>query len=269
MNTWQSTVGLFAGFFSILCFIPYIITTIRGKTKPSRVTWWIWFVLSMIVSFNQYTAGAIHTIWFSLGGGIAQLIIAIYSLKKGEGTWSPFDRMCLFSAIGSLLLWWIFNSPLIALVLNLVTDILGTLPTIKKTYFEPETENSLTWFSYFIASILNVLALENWSFTSSLFPLYILIVNSIIVVLLLRPRQVIHRTPQTSWEKLQVGLSIWCSGFWYSRFWLTLQMLHPSYNLQSSKLGGRPVKYRTHAKYQQPDFPLQTQCIRPVYFETH
>ncbi|MCU0568598.1 MAG: hypothetical protein MUF49_18625 [Oculatellaceae cyanobacterium Prado106] len=282
MSTWQSTVGLFAGLFSILCFIPYIVTTVQGKTQPSRVTWWIWFFLSLIVSATQYSSGAVHTIWLPLGGAIAQFVIAILSLKKGEGEWSRFDQICLLSAMSSLLLWWLFKSPVIAIILNLIADLLGTLPTIKKAYTQPETENSLTWVLYLIASILNLLAIENWSFTSSAFPVYIFLVNSIIVFCLLRKASAIqafipsrfinsHRSSQdplqdwqrstnTSQVNFSNALSLWCS-----RLWLMLQILQSGNYLASSRLGGKPIKPYLQRKKYKPHCPIQTQCVRPAY----
>ncbi|MBD2449319.1 hypothetical protein H6G76_19575 [Nostoc sp. FACHB-152] len=186
MAGWQATIGVVAGFLSILCFVPYIVTILQGKTKPNRATWWIWVILSTVISASYYSSGAGNTIWLPVCGGIGQLIVAILSLKHGEGGWSRFDRLCLLGVGISLLLWWQFNSPLIALLLNILIDFLGALPTIKKSYYEPQTENLLTWILYLAASTLNLFAIESWSFTLSAFPLYIFFINTTIVIFLLR-----------------------------------------------------------------------------------
>ncbi|MBU7586436.1 MAG: hypothetical protein KAF91_26830 [Nostoc sp. TH1S01] len=186
MAGWQATIGAVAGFLSILCFVPYIITILQGKTKPNRATWWIWVILSTVISASYYSSGAGNTVWLPVCGGIGQLIVAILSLKHGEGGWSRFDRLCLLGVGISLLLWWQFNSPLIALLLNILIDFLGALPTIKKSYYEPQTENSLTWSLYLAASTLNLFAIESWSFTLSAFPLYIFFINTTIIIFLLR-----------------------------------------------------------------------------------
>lgn len=188
MSNWQAAIGAIAGFFSILCFVPYIITILRGKTRPNRATWWIWTVLSFVISLSYYFTGAGNTIWLPVCGGIGQLIIAILSLKYGEGGWSRFDRICLLGVGISLVLWRQFDSPFLALLFNIIVDCLGALPTIKKSYSEPETENLLTWSLYLIGSTLNLLAIERLSFGLLAFPLYIFFVNASIVACLVRPK---------------------------------------------------------------------------------
>jgi hypothetical protein len=187
MFDWQAKMGQVAGLFSILCFIPYILTTLQGKTKPNRATWWIWVVLSTVISFSHYSSGALNTIWLPICGGIGQFIIAILSLKYGEGGWNRLDRFCLVCVGFSLILWWQFNVPLVALLLSILIDCLGALPTIKKTYHKPETEDCLTWILYLLGSTFNLFAIERWSFALSIFPIYIFSINVTMVALVLRP----------------------------------------------------------------------------------
>jgi hypothetical protein len=192
MSTWHSVLGMGAGFFSILCVVPYIITILKGKTRPSRATWWIWFVLSSTISLSYYSTGATTTIWLPVCGGLGQLVVALLSLKYGEGGWSRFDRVCLMGVGISLLLWWGFNAPFVALLCNLIIDLLGAMPTILKSYREPHKESLLTWSLYLTGSILNLFAVEHWSITLAMFPLYIFIVNAAIVGCLLRPKLIRH-----------------------------------------------------------------------------
>jgi hypothetical protein len=188
MSTWHSALGMGAGFFSILCVVPYIITILQGKTRPSRATWWIWFILSSVISLSYYSTGATTTVWLPVCGGIGQLAVGLLSLKYGEGGWSRFDRICLIGVGISLFLWWGFNAPFVALICNLIIDLLGALPTIFKSYREPEKESLVTWSLYLTGSILNLLAIEHWSITLIVFPLYIFAVNAVIVGCLLQPK---------------------------------------------------------------------------------
>jgi hypothetical protein len=199
MNHWQGTIGVLAGFLSFLCFIPYIVTILLGKTRPNRASWWIWAINGSILSTSYYFAGANNTLWLIVFPVIAQFIIALLSLKYGKGGWNFFDRACLMGASLSLTLWLGLKSPMSAIVLTLVTDVLGALPTIKKSYYEPETEDMLTWVLYVIASILNLLAIEQWSLAILLPPMYVLLVNTTILVLLLRSRISNLLTPQ-KWQ---------------------------------------------------------------------
>jgi hypothetical protein len=186
MTDLQFIFGILAGFFSLVCFVPYIVTILQKKTKPNRASWWIWATNGLVLCIGNYAAGANNTIWALICAVIAQTFIAILSIKYGQGGWNRFDRRCLFGSGISFILWRVFNSPLIAILLPLVIDILAALPTLKKSYYEPESEDVLTWILYTIGSLLNIFAITTWSFAIIITPLYVLGINTAIVLLLLR-----------------------------------------------------------------------------------
>lgn len=181
-------IGIAAGFVLILGFVPYLITTWQGKTKPNRATWWIWTIVGLIIVSSYYSTGATNTIWLPACAAISHLIIAIVALKYGRGGWSRFDRTCLLGAGLSLILWWGFNSPLLALWINIAIDFLGALPTIRKSLQEPETEAPLPWLIFLTASILNLVAVEQASPTLLAYPFYYFFSVATIVLLLLRSK---------------------------------------------------------------------------------
>lgn len=185
---WRTIVGIIAGLVSILGFMPYLITIFQGKTRPNRASWWIWGVLSLILGLTYYSSGARDTIWVPAFYAIFQMIIAIVSIKHGEGGWNQFDRTCLLGAGGSLLFWWWFNSALLAIMINLTIDSLGALPTIKKCIFKPESEDLLSWALFFTANTLNLVAIEHWSVELLTYPLYLFCLSGIIFILLLLPK---------------------------------------------------------------------------------
>ncbi|MDZ7962983.1 MAG: hypothetical protein RMY34_34845 [Aulosira sp. DedQUE10] len=188
MFTWQAVIGVVAGFLSLLGFLPYLVSIYQGKTRPNRVTWWIWAIVGLILCSSYYSSGAVNTIWVPVCSAVGHLIIAILAIKYGEGGWNRFDRGCLLSAGISLLLWWQFSSPIIALVINIGIDFLGALPTIRKSYYQPQTEDPFTWTIFLSAHTLNLFALKNWSFALSAYPLYLFCSTATIVIFLLRSK---------------------------------------------------------------------------------
>lgn len=186
--TWQATVGIGAGFIGLLGFLPYILTTLQGKNRPNRASWWIWGILGVILGFSYYYSGATTTIWVPICYAICQLITAILSLKYGEGEWSKLDKLCLVGAGISLLLWWFFDSPILALLFILIIDFLGALPTVIKSYSEPEQESCFSWSIFFIANTLNLIALEKWSIALAAYPFYLFYLSSTLTILLWLPK---------------------------------------------------------------------------------
>ncbi|GAB4523919.1 MAG: hypothetical protein Tsb0014_01950 [Pleurocapsa sp.] len=186
--TWHAKVGIYAGIVGLLGFLPYIITTLQGKTKPNRASWWIWGILGVILGITYYYSGATTTIWVPICYAICQLITAVLSLKYGEGGWTRLDKICLAGSGISLILWWVFNSPTIALLFTLIIDLLGALPTVIKSYSEPEQESCFSWTIFLIANTLNLIALEEWSIALAAYPFYLFYLSSTLSIILWLPK---------------------------------------------------------------------------------
>ena len=204
MNNLKTILGLIAAIISIFCYLPYIVTTIQGKTKPNIATWLTWTILSIVVTATMFAERSFNTLWVPLIGAFGQGIIALLALKQGKGNWSNFDLICLFFVGLGLAFWWHYDEPMIALTMALTVDLVGVLPTFKKSYEEPESENMLTWVLYLISSIFLIFSVKTWNANDSLFfvsneglfSMYLFSVNFIIVALLIRGKA-IARTLKT------------------------------------------------------------------------
>lgn len=187
MFDWRNIVGIGAGIFSLLGFVPYIVTILQGKTSPNRASWSIWASLGIVLAVSNYSAGAKETMWLLTAYAFCQITIAVLSLKYGEGGWNTFDRTCLLGAFISIVLWQLFDSPLIAITISIAIDSLGALPTIKKSYLQPETEDLFSWLMFWVAGTLNICALSRWTVELAAQPIYLFSFNSIVVILLSIP----------------------------------------------------------------------------------
>lgn len=167
-----AVAGKVAGITALAALVPYILAILRGETKPNRATWWIWTVVGFMLGASYYSSGANHTIWVPVSYIIAPIIVAILSIKYGVGGWTRFDRYCLLGAGVSVVLWWMFSSPLVALLINLFIDLMGALPTIRKAYYEPESENFTAWVLNFAANTINLFAIERWTFAIAVYPIF-------------------------------------------------------------------------------------------------
>lgn len=179
--------GQIAGVISFVAYLLYITTTISGRTKPNRATWWILSLVGFMIAISYYSSGARDTIWVAVSYVVGPLIIAILSLWYGEGKWETLDKVCLIGAIISAIIWYFSSSALIVLSINIFMDFLGLIPTIKKSYLRPDGENRTAWTLESLAGVLNVFAIDRFVLNIILYPLYIFIINISITVLLYRP----------------------------------------------------------------------------------
>ncbi len=192
MNIFLGHIGLISGTISFCAYTLYIYSILSGVTRPSRSTWWILTLVGTLILWSSHALGAEENFWIQLSYVVGPLIISILSLRYGEGTkLTSLDMLCFAGACLSGILWIIFNSPTTGLIGSIIVDLIGLLPTIKKSYAEPEAESPNAWLIETIASTLNLLAVSSWFslvHKDWIYALYLFAVNGLITVLLWRKR---------------------------------------------------------------------------------
>ncbi len=189
METSYNIVGQIAGGVSLCAYLIYCYTTVYGHTRPNRATWGILTFIGGMVAASYYAVGATDTMWLPVSYFLGPGIVFILSFKFGEGGWSFLDRMCVSGALLGAVLWWFFDSPLVALIVNLGMDFLGLVPTIKKSYLRPDGEDRIAWLIESFASVLNIFAIAQWKFVIWVQPVYLVIINVFITFLLFRSKK--------------------------------------------------------------------------------
>ncbi len=188
LYSFEQIVGVFAGVFGFVAFILYYISIYHGGTRPNRATWFILTVVGVLIAVSYYASGARETIWVSISYVIGPLIAFVLSLKYGEGGWTLFDQICLIGCLISVVAWVVTDSPQMVLFFNVLIDFLGILPTIKKSYTNPLSEDRTAWLVTSFSSFSNIFAVKSWTFIIGFYPVYMLLVNSFITMLLFLKR---------------------------------------------------------------------------------
>ena len=74
------------------------------------------------------------------------------------------------------------------LLASLLADFIGMIPALIKTYALPETE---TWIFYGLdvfAALFTLLAIKNYTYQETSYPIYIMAINLLMVIFILRPK---------------------------------------------------------------------------------
>lgn len=195
-------IALISGIISLAAYILYIYTIWFGSTRPSRSSWWIltvvWTVL--LLSSLSLTPGAtlkeqflaLPGGWLTLSYIAGSLVIAISTLWRGSSDkWGIFDYMCALFASLSLVLYFVSGIPFLALVMAVIADLFGILPTMKNAWLHPDEEDLKAWVLESIASILALFGISTFFFTAESFAawspvVYLVIVNVIITLFITR-----------------------------------------------------------------------------------
>ncbi|MBI1863098.1 hypothetical protein HYS00_03190 [Candidatus Microgenomates bacterium] len=179
---------IISSIIALISPLVYASAILKGNAKPHRTTRLVLLVITTISTLALLAAGNRVAVWLAGVSMIQSVLIFALSIKFGMGGWSRIDILCLLIAITGIILWRTTNNPRLALYFSIAADFTGVIPTIIKTYRLPKTE---VW-SFFLldvfAAIFSLLAIRSWVLEDYAFPLYILLVNSLMVMLIITPR---------------------------------------------------------------------------------
>jgi len=166
---------------SVIAFIgsiSYFIDTIKGNVKPNRVSFFMWSLAPMVAFFAQLKEGVGIQSLQTLTMGLIPIFIFIASFfnKKSEWKLTKFDLICGALSFIGFILYLITQVGIIAIFFSIMADGLASLPTIKKSFWYPETENGYPYLASAISAGLTLLTLKSWDFTNSAFSIYIFVV---------------------------------------------------------------------------------------------
>lgn len=165
--------------------VAYLISTVRGKVKPNKVSFLLWSVAPMIAFFAQIRQGVGMAALMTLSTGFLPFTVFVASFVNKEANWkiTRFDILCGILSLIGLVLWLITKVGNVAIFFSIVADGLAAIPTIRKAYRYPDTEIAWPWIATVVGVILTLLTLPVLTFANSGFILYILALNTIIYVL--------------------------------------------------------------------------------------
>lgn len=179
-------IGAIAGIVTIFSIVPYIISIFRGYAKPSRSAYAIWVVVELVTVSSYIASGARTTIWVMLVLASSAFFIFCLSIKYGMGGKSKLDIFCLILALLAITLWVTTKNPTLALYTSITAVMLGYIPVIRKAYYYPKTENTLSWAMVALASVVNLCALTSLEPEIALLPIAGVIVQTFVTILLVQ-----------------------------------------------------------------------------------
>ncbi len=166
--------GIASGVLSTFAYIPYIIDTIAGRTRPQRASWLIWSVLGSIAFLSQIYEGASTSLWFAGVQITGTIVVLLLSIRVGKGAYlSRTDCIILAAATLGLVLWYFTESAAYALAITITISLLGGIATVLKAYRDPDSETLITWAVSLLASICAILSVGTINLIILAYPLYL------------------------------------------------------------------------------------------------
>jgi hypothetical protein len=183
-----ATAGAITNFVACLSYVRAIL---RREAAPNRVSWFLWAFVPLIAGAAQLRAGVGFSTLVVLSVGIGPLCILLASFVGGMGSWKlgPFDYVCGACSLAALALWAITGDPITAIVLSILADAAAALPTLRKAWLEPATENRSAYLISFAGMVLGILSVREATFAAYAFNGYLVAACGTLVLILYFPRR--------------------------------------------------------------------------------
>lgn len=167
----------------------YIVSILRGRTKPHLFTWLVWSILSGIGYAAQVYDNAGPGAWTMGMTTIACALTALLCLKYGEKTFTRGDKISLVASLTAIVPWILMDHPIGSVILISLIDLVAFYPTIRKSWMKPDEENLAAYNLATIKIFFSLCALTNVTFTTALYPAAIVFINTAFVIMCLVRRK--------------------------------------------------------------------------------
>ncbi len=184
---YRVALGIIATVIAVISYVGYFRDIFKGKTKPHAFSWLIWTIVTGIAFFGQLSGSAGPGAWVTGFTAIVCIGIFIASLKYGRSNIVKLDWFFLTGAGIAILLWILLKGPLLSVILATAIDCFAFIPTIRKSIHKPYEETLSLYAINTVKFFLSLLALQNFTLLTALYPASWVILNfGFVVFLILR-----------------------------------------------------------------------------------
>ena len=169
------------------CF-SYIKGIVKGTTKPNRVTWLLWSIAPIIASLAALSKGVTIAVLPTFVAGFGPLLVFLASFITPNSYWKlgKNDYICGIFSVLALILWIVTSEANIAIIFAILSDFTAALPTFIKAWREPQSVSIAPFTTGLISTASTFFALAMWNFSELAFPIYLLIINTLLILTIKR-----------------------------------------------------------------------------------
>lgn len=183
-------LGIIGSIIGFVGFAPYIWNTWRGKTRPHIFSWYLWTLFNLIAGMAQLSDGGGAGSWVNLSAAVFTFIIAVLAtINDGKKDVTRSDWYALWGALAAIGIWLITSNPLWSVILITIIDMVAFYPTFRKAWFKPHDDMATLYSLGVIKYVLSIMALQNLTMTTVLFPASLVLTNFVFVVMILYRRR--------------------------------------------------------------------------------
>jgi hypothetical protein len=163
----------------------YLRDTLRGTTKPNRVTWLLWAVAPLLAAAVEFNEGVGLRALPTFMIGFMPLLVFAASFHNPVAVWKirRIDYACGAMSVVGTVVWLVTRNGVLAISAAILADFLAGLPTVMKSWTHPETETVYSYIGAVISMGIVLLTIQHWTFDVAAFPIFIVCMGSVEVFL--------------------------------------------------------------------------------------
>lgn len=164
----------------------YLRDTLRGTTKPNRVTWVLWAFAPLLAATVEFHDGVGLRALPTFMVGFMPLLVFIGSFHNPASVWKVrrIDYACGVMSVVGTLVWLVTRNGVLAISAAIAADFLAGVPTVMKSWTHPETETVYSYVGAVVSMGILLLTITHWTFEVAAFPVFIVCMASVEVVLI-------------------------------------------------------------------------------------
>ena len=163
----------------------YLRDTLRGTTKPNRVTWLMWAIAPLLAAAVELKEGVGLRVLPTFMVGFMPLLVFAASFHNPDAVWKirRVDYACgVMSAVGTAV-WLVTRNGVLAISAAILADFMAGVPTMMKSWTHPETETVYSYVGAVVSMTILLLTIQHWTFDVAAFPIFIVCIASVEVFL--------------------------------------------------------------------------------------
>ncbi len=172
--------------------VRYVWIVLRGKARPNPVSWLLWSITPAITFVAALSSETFNpSMLVTVAIGMSPLLVFVASIIKNPKLlrWTQLNITCFIIALTGIGLWALTKQPLLAIALAITADIASAIPTIAKSAKHPYSEYLPSYMMSSLSMVLALLATERLDPLTLAFPIYILVINLVIITFVVVARK--------------------------------------------------------------------------------
>lgn len=182
----KGTIAIVAALLAIVGNVPYLLDIIKKRVQPHPYTWLVWSIVSCIIFFGQLAKGAGVGAIPTAASEIFTIIIFIFSLQYGFKNIKRIDTVFLVISLLGIIPWIMTKDPTISVIIAVSIDLTAFVPTLRKTWKQPDTETPILYSMNVLRHILMLFSLEAYNIATTLHSIAMITTNTLMTTLIIR-----------------------------------------------------------------------------------